>query len=517
MQDKSKSLALSQPLYLAPFRHPLVHSNSRFAVTAALFVFLLAYSLILIFSPVLLHDGDTLWHVHIGQWILDHAGVPTVDFYSYTASGKPWISSQWLSEIIFAIAFKAGGWRAVAILTAASCAAVVAFVCFYLLQHLRFSVAIGWTALTAAAISMHFLARPHIFSYIVLVLWSINLLNAYDDENCSLPSWLTLTPLMIVWANLHGSFTLGLLLLDIFAACCFFQSLVLHDYPKCWRLVAVVAVVTVSAFITPYGFSPVSLTVKLLGMKGTISRLSEWRSLDFQQYWPQLVCMVATLSAIAAFGIRLRGPRLLVFIVITYLGFSYARGLVIFFLLAPIILARPGAACASYLAPQIFDPEAAKNAKALDPILSFLRERSVAILASGAALAAIITVSIWLRQDIVPSASMAPKAAIDFVRREHISGNVFNSYQFGGYLIVSGIPTFVDSRAELFGDAFLGRYLDTVNLVDIADAFDTLDQYKVNWVLLLPAEPLTKALMQSPRWEKVFADDYSFVFVRHRE
>jgi len=148
----------------------LIQSQNKVFAVTAFAVFLLFYCLILLRAPVLLQEPDTLWQIRTGQWTLDHARVPTVDFYSYTAAGKPWVSMQWLSQIIYALTFNSGGWRAMAVLAAASCAAIIGIVCFYLLRYLRLSVAIGCTVLTAAAIAPHFTARPHVFSYVLLAI-----------------------------------------------------------------------------------------------------------------------------------------------------------------------------------------------------------------------------------------------------------------------------------------------------------------------------------------------------------
>ena len=229
-----------------------------------------------------------------------------------------------------------------------------------------------------------------------------------------------------------------------------------------------------------------------------------------------LIYLVAIFSAIAGLGIQLRGPRLIAFSLITIMGFSYFRGLVMFFFLIPIILARPAAGCVWYLAPQLSGTKTSAGDNPSDPVLSFLQKRSIAVIAACMALAVLTTISTWWRQDLVPAKAIAPSAAIDFVRRTNITGNVFNNYGFGGYLIFSGIPTFVDGRALPFGDAFLHKYLDTVELVDIGNAFELLDEYKVNWVILPPKEPLTKALARSPLWHEVYSDEYSVVFVRHQ-
>ena len=155
-------------------------SNDIFHFNVALGVLLFYFSIMLIFPRSLLRDPDTFWHIRTGQWILDHAKLPTVDFYSYTAVGKRWISTEWLAELFFAVSFRIAEWRGVVILSALVCAATIAIICFYLLQNVRFSIAIGWTALTALAVSSHFHARPHLFSYIIASIWLIKLLESYD-------------------------------------------------------------------------------------------------------------------------------------------------------------------------------------------------------------------------------------------------------------------------------------------------------------------------------------------------
>ena len=201
----------------------------------------------------LLKDPDTLWHIRTGQWILDNAQFPVVDFYSYTAVGKRWIAGEWLSEILFALAFNVGEWRGVVILSAITIAAVIATLSFYLVRNLRFSVAIGWTMLTAFAISPHYLARPHLFSFLLLLVWLIILTDAYDSGDFK-PSIFILAILIVFWANLHGSFTLGLALLIVFSVyfCC--EKFLQRDYVRCQTVFVMLLAVGVGALLTPYGY-----------------------------------------------------------------------------------------------------------------------------------------------------------------------------------------------------------------------------------------------------------------------
>jgi hypothetical protein len=185
-----------------------------------------------------------------------------------------------------------------------------------------------------------------------------------------------------------------------------------------------------------------------------------------------------------------------------------------FFLLAPLILVQSVSACAWYLAPQLSESPASETGDASDPVLQFFRRRSVAIAAGCTAIAALVTLSTWWRV-IAPPESIAPKAALNFVQSKNITGRVFNDYDFGGFLVFSGIPTFIDGRALPFGDAFLHKYFDAVDLVDTDAAFQLLDDYKISWIILKPIEPFAKAITRSANWDQVYADKYSVVFVRH--
>jgi hypothetical protein len=195
--------------------------------------------------------------------------------------------------------------------------------------------------------------------------------------------------------------------------------------------------------------------------------------------------------------------------VVTWLGFSYLRGFFIFILTIPFILARPVGRQVRF-----FNPQRSNASVHSDPVLRQLGRHGLGICAICAALAFVASFLIWRSQDIEPPSSAAPRAAIHFAKLTGISGRVFNSYDFGGYLIFSGIPTFVDGRAELYGDAFLQKYFDTVSLVDIRDAFRLLNEHKIEWIILKPVAPLAKALQESNAWSNVYSDDTSMVFVR---
>jgi hypothetical protein len=259
------------------------------------------------------------------------------------------------------------------------------------------------------------------------------------------------------------------------------------------------------------------MTIKLMDMKFALGHIAEWRPPDFQELDFLLIYVIAIFLAMTGLGLRLRGPRLIAFGLAMLVGFRYFRGLVMFLLLLPFILARPSSARIPFFALKSSAPRTLENERSLDPIVGFLRKRSGAILALCAFVAFLITVSAWWRDDLVPAKRNSPEAAIDFVRSTNIAGNVFNGYSFGGFLIFSEIPTFIDGRTELYGDDFYHKYYDTLNLLGSGNAFELLDGYKVNWVLLRPTDPLAKALARNTAWEQVYSDEYAVVIIRRQK
>jgi hypothetical protein len=502
------------PVRAPSWVHKLRSTDIPTPLVASVALALAVYVGLFIAGDFVLRDPDTLWHIKVGQWILQHGELPRVDIYSYTETGKPWIDTAWLSDVLYTLAYNAGGWRAVALVADLLTAVMIGVLSYYLQQHLRFSIAVGWAAVTTWGTFYHFLARPHLFSYLLLIVWLIALLNAFDNRKGALPKLYVTAPLTVLWANLHGSFTLGLLILHIFAGFSLWRGWIERDLGKCRRVLVNVAVVSACALVTPYGLTPFTMTSTLVGNQLITMHLGEWQPPNFQAAHHWLVYFLVIVMVMPVFGIRLLGPRLLVFLLLAVLGLSYVRGFITFLLLAPIVIAAPVAASVRYLARPDHDAILA-DVLPLDPVVAFLARRSRTVLVVCVAIFGAIQILAGARP-IAPAEWMTPAAAVDYVRRAGFTGNVFNDYAFGGFLIVEGIPTFIDGRAELFSKSDTMRdYYAARECGDLGKAFALFEQYKIAWVILAPDAPLAKALALEARWERVFADKIAVVFVRH--
>jgi hypothetical protein len=478
------------------------YGGTRTALAAACvaftFVYLITASLV---RNEFLNDSDTFLHIGIGNWILQHHRLPTVDPFSYTAFAKSWFAADWLSDLVFAVLYRIGQWRAVTEIIVVTCAVISGVLSFYLTRKLRLSVALGLTAIIIALISPHFLARPVIFSYLLLSIWILIILEIEDRNEWDGSLGFVLVPIMLLWANVHGSFTFGLLVFYLFLGNALYEA---GDLRKLRRLLALFAGVTIAAVATPNGPLSALRTVQLMTAPA-LGNIDEWYAPDFQNDRFHLISIVGLFALVAYFGIRVRGPRLLTLLLVTILALEHRRGLGLFALVAPLLIVRPLSECAPWLGPEDHK---------LDPVTRFANKRSLAVAIVCAVVVAATGIAIWTTAfRIEPPARLTPEKAISAARLAGFNDNVFNSYEFGGYLIFKGIPTFIDGRFELYGNEFLQRYSVSMTLTNSDQAAQFLKQYDVHWALLRPGEPIA-FLLKATGWIQLYSDNSATVFAK---
>ena len=145
-----------------------------------LWVGVFIYALFLLAGNRLLIDPDTLWQVTLGQWIIDHRAVPETDVFSFTMRGQPWISTQWLAQVLFAKSYTVAGWSGPVVLAAAALAATFALLARFLNRHLSDTHTLVCVAAALALTVPHLLARPHVLAMPVMVMWVGGLIAAAD-------------------------------------------------------------------------------------------------------------------------------------------------------------------------------------------------------------------------------------------------------------------------------------------------------------------------------------------------
>ena len=466
-----------------------------------------AFLLLLPHGEQLMRDGDVYFHVAIGRWIIEHGAVPAFDVFSYPLRDAPWTAHEWLAEVLFACAYRFAGWHGVVALAVAAFAGALGILNRFLLRHMEPIYALFFTAMAGSLLAFHLLARPHALVEPLLVGWGIALVNASDRGKA--PRWWVALAMML-WANLHGSFVLGLMLVPAFAAEAWLaaapgasQRRVL----KAWS--AFLALAVLAAMATPFGPAGLMFAVELDRMPFAMSMIAEWRSLNFQVLQPVEISLMIAAAAILARGLRLPSVRLVLVLLLLHLTLKHARHADLLALLAPVFVAGP------FAAQWFAGREAARQLAAVDRVFASLARPAGT--ATTAAVFALLAAAAWVlaqAKPVRPSGGLTPEAAVQAAHAGGARGPVLNAYEFGGYLIYIGTPPFIDGRADLYGDRFLERYAHTVNLSKPDLLPQILDSYRIGWTLLVPGMPAIAVLDRLPGWRRLYADKVAVVHLR---
>ncbi len=453
----------------------------------------------------LLADPDSHWHIAVGTWILDHGALPDADIYSHTFAGQPWIAKEWLSQTLLAAAYNTGGWGAVMALSAAALGVTFALLLRLLLRDLKPLPAMLFVLAAIVMTAPHFLARPHVLAFPFILLWVAGLVRAVEERRAPQPILLLA---MLLWANLHGGFTLGLMLAGAFALDAVVGARDAAERRSLfigWAKFGLAAGLV--ACITPYGPESILVTLRIFGLGDALGMIAEWKSPDFQsQPMQELILLLALYLALSR-GLRLPLLRLLIVIGLVHLYLRYARNAELLATLAPLAMAPLLARQWPSLRP---DPQLGGRLGAL------ARPAGAAAVAMATMLATVFASGMILFADAKPPASTMPSAALDHVRQAGITGRVLNHYNYGGYLIRAGVPTFIDGRGELYGGEFIKRYAEAVNLRGEEPLDKLLDRHRIDWTLFPKDQPANKLLARLPGWHQAYSDDSTTIFVRDR-
>jgi hypothetical protein len=483
----SQAIATPSGLSIARFR-----AISQPALSAALICALLAFGVVC-FAPQVLNDGDTYWHVAAGQWMLQYGQIPQTDPYSFTFAGQPWHDHEWLAEIALALAYQGAGWAGAVILAGAFAAATFGLLGWRVRRQVPTATTAVILALTAFCYAPSLLVRPHLLVSPLIVLWTFVLMDARALGRAPSLWWLGL---ILLWTNLHGSVILGLGLIAPFAL----EALLAAGAR--WRRVAVEwglfgAGAGAAALCNPRGLEGLVYSVMLPGMKA-MTYMTEWNPPNFQAMPPLEIALMTALFALLARGVRIPPVRLALILGLLHLALGHERHQVVLALIAAPILA-----------------EALSGARAGGiPAGEAVAKRPNLALVAGAGLFFGALAVLRLTQPApIRDKPSTPVTALAQVPAAVRALPVLNDFNAGGYLIFNGVRTFIDSRTDMYGDAFNTRYMAILR-GDRKALTDALAQYRIGWTLLPPNSAVAAEMDAMPGWRRLYSGPYSVVHVR---
>jgi hypothetical protein len=461
----------------------------------------------------LLADADTGYHIRTGEYILRTHSVPTHDIFSFITPPLPWFAHEWLSEVIMAWVHQLGGLTAIVIffsLVIAACYVLLFKFVELLPCNLLFGMLI--VALAAASSYLHWLARPHVFSLVLTVLWYRTL----DEYQTTGRNRLWLLPaLMLLWVNLHGSFILGLLLLGIYLA----GNLAVFLFSrrddadqakkKCRKLaIATLACVAVS-LINPRGYEVLLYPFKTLSNKFVMANVVEYYSPNFHAALPYKYLLLLTIGVLVV-SRSVGAIEWMLLLLFTYMSLYSARFIPLFAIIVTPIVVRGGQALIDRLSDRL---------KAFFAV----RDQNLRLnnaLAKGyfwpiVSIAAVFALAVGGKLHFEFDPAIKPVAAVEFLKKEHIAGRMFNDDEFGDYMIYAASPeykVFFDGRSDMYGD-FWGEQYVAVARLRRPNWEEALEKNNISWIFFGAKTPLSMLLLEKKNWRLIYADSVADIFV----
>jgi hypothetical protein len=446
-------------------------------------------------------DPDMWWHIKTGQTILATHHWPTVDPYSFTVLGQPWMAFEWLGDVLIGAVARIGGVRGLdALLIVLGSAVMVALYAFATIRSGNSKAGFLAASVLVALATPSFTMRSQMLGYLFLIL-TLTALELFRQKK-QWAIWF-LPPLLLVWINTHGSFIIGLGVIFVYLVCGLKGFRLGAIDAKQWtakeriRLECVFGLCLAVLPITPYGTRLAAFPFeRALSYPISDSRIIEWFPMPFNLTGGKifLALVLGFFIVQMIFNLKWHLEELALFVGGVAMACLHVRFILLF---VPF--------CAPLLA-VVF-------ARWLP---SYDRKKEKYVL--NAALMAGVIALMW---HYVPSkafldkkvADNFPVKAVEYLQQHPVPGPIFDNYNFGGYLLWSGQRVFIDGRSELYEDGgVLSDYLYISALKP--GALTVLYNYGVRSCLLDRGGPLSTVLRASPDWRRVYVDNLTALYIR---
>ncbi|MGD0651462.1 MAG: hypothetical protein ABSA97_10045 [Verrucomicrobiia bacterium] len=463
-------------------------------------------------------DGDAGLHWRLGSWMSEHGEVIRVDSFSYTRPEGVVVSKEWLSELLWGAAGRCWGWNGIVFVAGL----LIATTLYLLYRQMETEGTDGLTAtllvLTAAlACSLHWLARPLLFTHLLVVVFNW-LLRGFERRR--VPEWVlfaSLVPLMGLWANLHGAFPVGLVLIGVYVAGD--SGKAVQGQPGGWRRAVVLGALWLlcgmATLANPNGWRLHQMIIYYLRRPEFVGGVSEFLAPDFHAAY--MWGFEAQLLVLAVVLLVMRGQweatEILLVIVWGYFALHSVRNVPIFGLVvAPI--------CAGHIRRYLQEGASGRGAQWYRRLAGDIT--SVSLASDGRVWIGLVVAMVLLLESgkllkqVEPLPSAFPVGAVRFLR-EHPEvgrGRMFNPDHWGGYLLLE-MPerkVFLDSRHEFYGTELLADYRRVVE--GEPEWLETLTKYQVEWTLMPAGHPLNQLLALRREWRRMYADRAATIYCR---
>jgi hypothetical protein len=477
---------------------------SYFIPSIGQFLFLVVF-LVLSFSPAgknMLADADTGYHIRAGDYILENRTVPKHDIFSYHSPPLPWTAHEWLSEVVMAVLHRISGLTGVVVFFSFLISLTYALLFRYMRVYKRnivFDVLIILLALVSSQI--HWLARPHIFSLFLMVVW-YQLLDAHQNDR---DGRLYLLPLiMLLWVNLHGGYLTGFILTGVY----FLGNITVYfrsreeekdrSFRKAKYLGYAIVACLLVALVNPYGYRILLFPFRLVTDKYIMDNVNEFLSPNFHKPMPFKYLLLVLMGILAISKRPLDFIDVVLVLLFTNMALYSARYIPLFAIVAAPVLSKQAESLLAIAQENRWTSSLKKRAGRIAAIDASAQGYGWP---TAGALMVVFLVAIGgieFRFD----ETIKPVAAAEFLKKEHIDGHMYDNDEFGDYLIYAAYPQLKEFQ----------------KFTVFAPGWEKIvEKYDIRWFFIGSDSLLTRYLFEKEEWKLIYSDNVANILVKNSE
>jgi hypothetical protein len=470
---------------------------------SGIYIFLISFACVYYLSnaPLLLGHYDLGWHLAAGDLIRDRGNIPFQDPWSFTLGDRQWFNLSWLWDVIASVLFQYTEFSGLIIFVVACGAIMVGYLTSICLSSGASAIAVCISVFSACLLYPAFATAPN--SYLAaspntstMLFCVIFYAECLKKTRCFL-----LPVMMALWANLHGGFVLGFLIVGIFCG----VALLRRDWVN-FKIYGFAGVgCFIATFINPLGWHIYEGLATVLGHFSQ-AHITEWWSYYRNITVPGSIPGIIYILIFIAFELRFRGShpiplesRLLSWLFL-FLGLYQYRYMSFFFIFSTVTLALH---IDRLLPKQLNNFEVQKS-----------------LLAAGIIGACALPLTFMQIEPALGFPQMLSEQDALYLQTHFSHARLLNHWNVGGLLIFrtqGAVPVFVDGRAATaYPDTLLRDYFKLVELEINETTWDTvLEKYQIDTVLWVKAhEQLRRFLVDKRGWKEEYAGMYESIYVK---
>ena len=483
------------------------------SIPAIVFILLATLVPLALQKPMLNSDGDLARHLRHGQYMLEHGELIRADPFSFTRPGAPFIGFEYGSQLLYALAERVGGLPGVAILAGLLIALTYALLTGFMLSHrVDPLLACVTLALAIALGAEHWTARPHLFSSLAVVI-----LLAMLGRRSRRGAALTTAVLFVVWANIHGGFVYGWILIALYLGGSLGELIWGNDRAAWSERVRYYGTMLVSSVVAtllnPHGLELHRHLLGFFGKPFLRDNTAEFASPNFHEPTGK-VLLAVLLVCLVSLTLHRRRPTLpRLFVICAGIAFALiaVRNIPLFGLTALPLLALH----LDELWRRLPDPRGvrgrfettSRTTATLPWIIPVVLLMVTLALGRGRLGSAQL-----IRDEFDPT--VFPVKAVSRARDDELMGRLYHEFTWGGYLLYAWPQQriFIDGGTDFFGEDLFREYS---MIKGMAPGWrDRLRSHGISLLLLRRELPLSHQVARDGTWTMWYCDSLAVVFRR---